>query len=163
MLVSLEADYTISRIVSLIKTLVVVQSKAQTCCIELWHLVINIPTSDNKVPQSTQHSLCSQTIDVSESSEHQNITKITTRKCSFVAVKLLSQIISKSKKEKGVVSLLATKKRQFNTSCMYGQETNNIQTVYYSKVLQQMKLEKLFFPQAVFEPTTPNSARLTFY
>ena len=146
MLVSLEADYTISRTVSLIKTLVVVQSKAQTCCIELWHLVINIPTSDNKVPQSTQHSLCSQTIGVSESSEHQNITKITTRKCSFVAVKLISQIISKSKKEKGVVSLLATKKRQFYTSCMYGQETNNIQTVYFNKVLQQVELEKLFPP-----------------
>ena len=149
--VSLEADYTISRIVSLIKTLVVVQSKAQTCCIELWHLVINIPTSDNNVPQSTQHSLCSQTIGVSESSEHQNITKITTRKCSFVAVKLRSQIISESKKRKEL-SPCQQLKRQFYTSCMYGQETNDIQTVYFSKVLQQVELEKLFPPRLDSNP-----------
>ena len=59
--------------------------------------------------------------------------------------------------------MLATKKRQFYTSCMYGQETNNIQTVYFNKVLQQVELEKLFPPQAGFEPTTPNLVRLTFY
>ena len=139
MLVSLKAGYTTSNIVCLIKRLVVAKSKAQTCCIELSHLVISILQVITRCHNSTQHSLGSQTSGGCESSDQQGITKITTSKCSFVAVKLISQIISKSKKEKGVVSLLATRKRQLYTSCMYCQETNNIQTIHFNKVLQQCR------------------------